>query len=156
MGLDFPESIELDGHGRRIVIAVGRFNGSVTEQLLQGAQTALLQANVGSADITTFYVAGAFEIPLVLAKALATGAYDGGIALGAVIRGGTPHFEYVCEAVTSGCLRVSLDAGKPVAFGVLTCDDQQQAAARVIDGPSNKGREAAQALLESLATLDQL
>lgn len=119
---------DIHGQGLRIGIAVARFNAEITDALLKGALLALERCGVAPAHITVARVPGAFEIP-VTAERLAK-SHDAVICLGAVIRGGTPHFEYVCQAATEGVLRVGLDSGKPVIFGVLTCDDSRQALER--------------------------
>lgn len=116
------------GASLRIGIAVARFNAEVTEALLQGALKALARCGVAEQHITVARVPGAFELPGV-AQHLAKN-HDAVICLGAVIQGGTPHFEYVCQAATDGILRVGLDSSKPVIFGVLTCGDAQQALER--------------------------
>jgi 6,7-dimethyl-8-ribityllumazine synthase len=116
------------GASLRIGIAVARFNAEVTEALLHGALSALARCGVSPNHITVARVPGAFELPGV-AQHLAKN-HDAVICLGAVIQGGTPHFEYVCQAATDGILRVGLDVGKPVIFGVLTCGDARQALER--------------------------
>jgi 6,7-dimethyl-8-ribityllumazine synthase len=151
-----PQNKTLDGRGRRVAIIVGRYNSEITNGLLAGARETLLEAGMGAGDIQVHYVAGAFEIPLVAQRCLETGRTDGVIALAAVIRGDTPHFDFVCQATAEGCLRVTLDTSRPLAFGVLTCDNQQQAQVRAAPGPGNKGREAALALLESLTVLERI
>ena len=139
---------ELDGTGLRVAFACGRFNDVITERLLRGARTALERLGVAEADVTEVWAPGAFELPLV-AKALAqSGRYDAVITLGAVIRGGTPHFEYVAGECAAGVLRVGLDTGVPVVFGVLTVDTVAQAEERSVDGPGNKGAEAAETAVE--------
>ena len=157
MGLDAPsqDRIRLDGAGRRIAVIAARFNGRYCDALLDGAIEALVAHGVGRADIEVFRVPGAVEIPIALQQALVHREYDGAIAIGVVIRGGTPHFEYVCRAVTDGVMRVSLDVSTPVAFGVLTCDTEAQAAERSGVGDDNKGAESARALLETMAVCEQ-
>lgn len=151
-----PLERTLNGRGWRVAIIVARYNSQITDGLLSGARAMLLEAGLTENDLQVYYVAGAFEIPLVAQRCLEAGRTDGVIALAAVIRGDTPHFDFVCQAVTNGCLRVTLDTSRPLAFGVLTCDNEQQAQARAAPGPSNKGREAAQALLESLTVLERI
>lgn len=119
---------DFHGQGLRIGIAVARFNAEITEALLQGALKALARAGVNPGHVTIARVPGAFELPGAAGHLVKT--HDAVICLGAVIRGGTPHFEYVCRAATDGILRVGLDSGKPVVFGVLTCDTVQQATER--------------------------
>jgi 6,7-dimethyl-8-ribityllumazine synthase len=136
----------LDGTGLRIAIACGRFNDVITDRLLKGARSRLDELTV--TDIEEVWAPGAFELPLV-AKALAgSGRYDAVITLGAVIRGGTPHFEYVAGECAAGILRVGLDTGVPVVFGVLTVDNVEQANERSVDGPGNKGAESAETAVE--------
>lgn len=137
--------------GRRIAIVVARFNDFVTRRLLAGAHEALAVAGVPDDDIDVVWVPGAFEIPSGAAQVAAARHPAAVICLGCVIRGGTPHFEYVCEAATHGVTRAALDAGIPMAFGVLTTDSIEQAVERAGPGPTNKGYEAAQAALEMAA-----
>lgn len=137
-----------DGHGLRVAIAVARFNHEVTERLLEGALTALREAGVDGQHVTVAEVPGAFELPLACRWLAATQRYDAVVALGAVIRGDTDHYDYVCSAATDGLLRVTLDAGLPVAFGVLTCDDEEQAMERAGGAHGNKGADVALAALE--------
>lgn len=136
---------------RRFAIVLGRFNEVVTSRLLQGAMETLTAAGIGRDDIATFWVPGAFEIPLACQWAAATGRFDAILALGAVIRGGTSHYEHVCTQAARGVLDVGLEASLPVAFGVLTCDTLELALARAGNGDDNKGTEAARAALDMLA-----
>jgi 6,7-dimethyl-8-ribityllumazine synthase len=143
---------ELDGSGLRIAFACGRFNDVITERLLKGARRRLEELHVPGGCIDEVWAPGAFELPLV-AKALAESErYDAVITLGAVIRGGTPHFEYVAGECAAGVLRVGLDTGVPVVFGVLTVDTVEQAEERSVDGPGNKGAESAETAVE-MATI---
>jgi 6,7-dimethyl-8-ribityllumazine synthase len=143
---------ELDGAGLRVAFACGRFNDVITERLLQGARARLAELQVAADDVTELWAPGAFELPLV-AKALAeSGRYDAVVTLGAVIRGGTPHFEYVAGECAAGVLRVGLDTGVPVVFGVLTVDTVEQAMERSVEGTGNKGAESAETAVE-MATL---
>ena len=139
----------LDGTGLRIAIACGRFNDVITDRLLGGCRAGLRANGVADADITEVWAPGAFELPLV-AKALAeTGRYDAIITLGAVIRGGTPHFDYVAGECAAGVARVSLDTGVPVVFGVLTTDTVEQAEERSVpDSRDNKGWDSAETAIE--------
>jgi 6,7-dimethyl-8-ribityllumazine synthase len=125
-----------------------RWHAEITDALIDGALAAARESGVGVDDVTSVRVPGAFELPVVADRFAATGRYDGIVCLGVVVRGGTPHFDYVCRAVTDGCVRVSLDHRLPVGFGVLTVDDLDQARARL-----DKGREAVAAVLETLAVL---
>lgn len=136
------------GTGRRLAIVVARFNELIGRQLLAGAVDALRRHGVEEAAIVTVWVPGAFEIPLVAKRLAASGRYDALVALGAVIRGATPHFDYVAANVASGLARVSLDTGVPVTFGVLTTDTIEQAIERAGTKAGNKGADAALAALE--------
>lgn len=134
--------------GARFGIILSRFNDLITERLLEGALGTLRRHGVDTEELPVVECPGAFEIP-VLAKQMATsGAYDAIITLGAVIRGATPHFDYVCSGVTSGITSVSVDTGVPVIFGVLTTDTIEQAIERAGSKAGNKGEEAALAALE--------
>lgn len=135
--------------GAKIGIVVSRWNSSITEKMLNGALTALKGNGVKDEDILVVRCPGSFEIPLAAQNILEHKEVEGVIALGVVIRGGTPHFEYVCDAVTQGVLELNLKYQKPVAFGVLTTDDVKQALDRAGE-KGNKGGEAALALLEMI------
>jgi 6,7-dimethyl-8-ribityllumazine synthase len=137
----------------RIAIVASRFNGFIVEQLVEGARDALSRRGV---EPSLLWVPGAFELPLAADRLAASGRFDAVIALGAVIRGGTPHFEYVAGACANGLARVALDRGVPVSFGVLTTDDVEQALARAGTGEGNKGFDAAVTALEMVATLHAL
>jgi len=130
-------------------IVVSRWNSMITEAMLEGAISTLVANGVKKDSITIVRCPGSYEIPLTAQWLLETKRYEGVIALGVVIRGGTPHFDYVCEAVNQGVLELNLRFSTPVAFGVLTTDDVQQALDRVGD-KGNKGSEAALALLEMI------
>jgi 6,7-dimethyl-8-ribityllumazine synthase len=136
-------TIEVSGEGLRVGVVASSWHTVVMDGLIGGAVKALGQMSVD--DVPMLRVPGAFELPLGAAHLLRS--CDAVVALGVVIRGGTPHFEYVCSAATDGLLRVSLDAGRPVGFGVLTCDDEAQALDRagVAGSREDKGAEAAQA-----------
>ncbi len=138
----------LDGDGLRIGIVVARFNEFVTRPLLDGALRGLAEVGVRDFDRTVAWVPGAVEIPLVGQALLERDDCDAVIGLGAVIRGDTAHFDYVCKAVTEGVGRTALDCRKPFIFGVLTVDTIEQAAERAGEGPDNKGFEAALAAVE--------
>lgn len=144
-----------DGKGRRIGIVVSRFNEEVTDRLLTGACEALRGAGVAEADLRVVRVPGAFELPLFAKQMAESGRFDAIVALGAVIRGDTDHYDYVCAAAQEGILRASLETDVPILFGVLTCDTDEQALARSggPDGraPGNKGAEVA---LDALRTAD--
>jgi 6,7-dimethyl-8-ribityllumazine synthase len=133
-----------DARGLKFAVVVARFNSGITEKLLEGAQEALTKA--GASGIEVFHVPGAFELPLAAQKLAKS--HDAVIALGAVIRGETPHFDYVCDAAARGLLQVSLETGTPVAFGVLTTDTLAQAEARAGGEHGNKGYDAAMTAIE--------
>ena len=135
------------GAGRRFAIVLSRFNGSVTDRLLAGARACLIEHGVREDDIDVVSVPGAWELPIA-AKAAAQRDYAAIIALGCVIRGDTPHFDYVAGAAAQGLEQVSLEAGLPVAFGVLTTENAQQALSRAGGRDGNKGYDAALAALE--------
>lgn len=148
---------KLDAKGQKIGIVVSRFNSFITERLLEGAVDALVRHGADEQDIHIARVPGAFEIPLAAKKMAASGAYDAIIALGAVIRGSTPHFDYVSSEVTKGVAAVSLESGVPISFGVLTTDSIEQAVERAGTKAGNKGFDAAMAAIETarvLASLD--
>ncbi len=140
----------------RYVIAVARFNSFIVDHLLEGAIDVLRKHGVMDKDITVIKVPGAFELPLVIQKIVADKEYDAVIALGAVIRGGTPHFEYVAAECVKGLGQVSLASSKPVAFGVLTVDSIEQAIERAGTKAGNKGAEAAITAVEMVSLLRQL
>jgi 6,7-dimethyl-8-ribityllumazine synthase len=134
--------------GRRIAIVVARFNDFVTERLRSGALAALAAAGVRDTDITIVRVPGAFELPIAAQHAAESARFDAIVCLGCVIRGETPHFEYICSAVAGGLTAAAASTGVPMAFGVLTTNSAEEAVARAGDGPGNKGYEAAVAALE--------
>ena len=140
------------GQGMRIAIVAARFNRFIVEQLLEGALDALERQGVADEDRALVWVPGAYEIPLVADQFAASGRYDAVIALGAVIRGGTPHFDFVAGECASGLTRVSLDRGVPVTFGVLTTDDVEQAIERAATDAGNKGFDVAMAAIEMVQT----
>ena len=142
----------IEGHlnaaGMRSALVVGRFNAFITERLLDGALDTIRRHGGDTDGADRIWVPGAFEIPLAVQAVVQTGRYDGVIALGAVIRGSTPHFDYVAGEVTKGVSQVSLSSGVPVAFGVLTTDTIEQAIERAGTKAGNKGAEAALAAIE--------
>ncbi|MCL1980352.1 MAG: 6,7-dimethyl-8-ribityllumazine synthase [Proteobacteria bacterium] len=144
----------LQGAGRKIAIVVARFNSFISEKLLEGAIDSLTRSGVDGNDITVARVPGAFEIPLVAQKMARSGRYDAVICLGAVIRGATPHFDYVAGEVAKGTAQVMLDAGIPVLFGVLTTETIEQAIERAGTKAGNKGSDVAVAALEMVSLLD--
>ncbi|MFC1991177.1 6,7-dimethyl-8-ribityllumazine synthase [Chloroflexota bacterium] len=131
------------GTGLKFGVVVSRFNEFITNKLLEGAQDALLRHGVSQEDIDIARVPGAFEIPLVAQKLAHTKKYDAIICLSAVVRGGTPHFEYIAAEVTKGIAKVGLDAGLPVTYGVITADTLEQAIERAGTKAGNKGFDAA-------------
>lgn len=140
----------------RFGIVVSRFNGFVVESLLQGALDALRRHGISDTDIHVVRVPGAFEMPLVAARMAKARDFDAIIAIGAVIRGGTPHFEYVAGECTKGLSRISLDHDVPVAYGVLTVDTIEQAIERAGTKAGNKGAEAALSAIEMVSLLRSL
>jgi len=134
--------------GLRVALIVARFNEEITGALRAGAAEALAAAGAAAGAVETIDVPGAFELPLAARLAARTGRFDAVVCLGCVVRGETPHFEYISSAVAHGITDVALAAGIPVAFGVLTTDTIEQARVRSAPGPSNKGWEAAAAALE--------
>lgn len=147
---------KLDATGLRFGIIVGRFNSFISERLLEGALDALVRNGADKEQIHVARVPGAFEIPLAAQKMSATGRYDALICLGAVIRGSTPHFDYVAAEVSKGIAQVSLKSGVPVAFGVLTTDSIEQAIERAGTKAGNKGFEAAMTAIETAQLLRSL
>lgn len=148
-------SIRVDGSGLRVVVVAASWHTEVMDGLLAGARRALAEARVS--HVTEVRVPGSFELPVAAARAVEHGA-DAVVALGVVIRGGTPHFEYVCQAATMGLTDVSVRTGVPVGFGVLTCDDEQQALDRAgLPGSrEDKGAEAAEAAVATVVALRSL
>ncbi len=140
----------------RYAIVVGRWNAFVVESLLEGAKDTLRRHGIKEDDVTVVRAPGAFEIPLVCQKVAETKKYDAIIALGAVIRGGTPHFEYVAGECTKGLAQVSMQYGLPVSFGVLTVDTIEQAIERAGTKAGNKGEEAALSALEMVSLLKNI
>jgi 6,7-dimethyl-8-ribityllumazine synthase len=139
----------------RVALCVARFYGELSGRLEQGARATLAQAGVE--DVPAFSVPGAFELPTIAQYAAASGRFDGVVCLGAVIRGDTDHYDYVCSAATDGILRVALDTGVPCGFGVLTVDTMDQALARVTGGDKrDTGAHAAEAVLAALDVRRQL
>lgn len=139
---------DLSAAGFRFAIVVSRWNEALTSRLAAGAAEALYEAGASKNSFETFYVPGAFELPLACLKAAQRGDFDAVIALGVVIRGETPHFEYVAGQAASGILHASLTSGIPVMFGVITADDMGQAEARTGERADNKGYEAARSAIE--------
>ncbi len=139
---------ELDGTGLKLGIVLSRFNSMVTERLLSGAKDKLTRLGVAEKDLEVAYVPGSFELPRGVRKLKDTGKYDGVVALGAVIRGETPHFDYVANEASKGLAEINLEAEIPVTFGLITADTLEQAIDRAGAKQGNKGNEAAEALVE--------
>jgi 6,7-dimethyl-8-ribityllumazine synthase len=140
----------------RIGLAASRFNYFIVEQLLAGANDALQRSGISKQQQELVWVPGAFELPLLADRMAATGHFDAIITLGAVIRGGTPHFDFVAGECASGLMRVALDHGLPVVFGVLTTDTVEQALERAGTGEGNKGFDVTMTALEMIQTLQKL
>tara|TARA_Y100000746_G_C15334277_1_gene379061 strand:- start:199 stop:657 length:459 start_codon:yes stop_codon:yes gene_type:complete len=146
---------DLKINNKKVAIVASRFNSFVVEHLISGAREVLVNSGSSENDIELFYVPGAFEIPLALKKVVDTGKFDGIVALGAVIRGGTPHFEYVAGECVKGISQIALDSGIPIAFGVLTVDTVEQAIERS-GGSENKGAEAAESTIRMMNLIEKL
>ena len=132
----------------RIAIVVARFNDFITERLLEGATAALAEAGVSGDAVELVRVPGAFEVPMAAQRVAETGRVEAVICLGCLIRGATPHFEYIASACANGITAAAASTGVPMAFGVLTTNSAEEALERVAPGPTHKGREAAEAALE--------
>jgi 6,7-dimethyl-8-ribityllumazine synthase len=146
----------IDGRGRRVAIAASRFNRLVTDPLLAGALEELRRLGVEEADVDLAWVPGAFELPLAAERLAATGRYAAVVAIGAVVRGATPHFDHVAGQAAAGLAAVTRATGVPVAFGVLTCDTMEQALDRAGGKAGNKGAEAARCALEMAGLLEAI
>lgn len=139
---------KLTAKDMKVAIVVARFNEFITSKLLSGAVDCLLRHEAAEENLTTVWVPGAFELPVAIKKLAETGKYDAIIALGAVIRGATPHFDYVCAEASKGIAQVSMQYGLPVAFGVLTTETIQQAVERAGTKAGNKGVDCAMTAME--------
>ena len=139
---------DLKAQGLRIAVLASRYNPKVADGLLQGAMRSLQEMGLSETEIEIFRVPGAFELPILAQQLAQTGNFDALVCLGVVIRGDTAHFEYVCEGVTQGLMEAMLKTGLPMAFGVLTTDNEAQALARSGADEHNKGREAALTAVE--------
>ncbi len=144
------------GSGRRVSVVASRFNETITRALVEGALDALVRHGVSFDDIDVVWVPGAWELPIAVRKLMATERYEAVVALGAVIRGDTPHFDYVAGEASRGLADAARDSDIPVGFGLLTCDDMDQALARAGGAHGNKGWDAALAALEMADLMDQL
>ncbi len=147
---------QLTADGQRFAIVVSRFNEFITSKLLSGAIDALKRHGCDEKDITSVYVPGAFELPFVAKKVAVAGAYDAVICLGCVIRGQTPHFDYIAAQVARGIAQVAVDTGVPTTFGVITADTLEQAVERAGAKAGNKGVDAALSAIELTSLLKQL
>ena len=144
------------GKGLKFGIVVSRFNEFITKKLLDGAQDALLRHGVSEDDIDVAWVPGAFEIPLVAKNLAQSQRYDAVICLGAVVRGTTPHFEYIAAEVTKGIAKVGLDTGLPVSYGIITADNLEQSIERAGTKAGNKGFDAAVDAIEMANLLKEI
>lgn len=153
-----PHSLEgqMNARGLRVAIVATRFNDFIVERLVSGAMDFLVRHGMTQDDALLIRVPGAYELPLACKKAAEMRKFDGIIALGCVIRGGTPHFEYVCGEAAKGIAQVMLETETPIGFGLLTCDTLEQAIDRAGVKAGNKGVEAASAMLEMVRVLEQM
>lgn len=153
-----PKLVEgrLNATGMKFAVVVSRFNDFITERLLGGAMDALIRNGADDKDIAVYKVPGGWEIPLTAKKLASSGDYDGVICLGAVIRGSTPHFDYVAAEAAKGIAQASLETGVVIAFGVLTTDTLEQAIERAGSKAGNKGVDAALAAIEMVDLLRQV
>ena len=147
---------KLTASGAKVALVVSRFNSFITERLLEGAVDTLVRHDAKADDLVVVRTPGAFEIPVVTRKLAMSGKYDAVICLGAVIRGGTPHFDYVAAEVSKGVAHVAMEAPCAVTFGVLTCDTIEQAIERAGTKAGNKGAEATLAAIELINLMKQL
>lgn len=147
-----PQEVPL-AHGLRVAIVRARFNGAVVDGLLEGARATLAEMGAGPERVTLVEVPGAFELPLAAWAAAECGRFDAVVALGAVIRGETDHYEHIAREAAAGLSRVALLTGVPIGFGVLTVAEESQAQARSGPGPGNKGAEAARAAISMVHVL---
>jgi len=144
------------GQGLKFGLVVSRFNEFITTKLLEGAQDALIRHGVAAEDIDIAWTPGSFEIPLIAKKMAQTGKYAAIICLGTIIRGGTPHFEYIAAEVSKGIAAVNLETGVPTIFGVITTDNLEQAIERAGTKVGNKGFDAAESAIEMANLLTSL
>ena len=144
------------GQHRRFAVVASRFNQAIVERLMDGALDALVRHGVSLDDVDTVWVPGAWELPIAARRLLASERYEGIVAIGAVIRGDTPHFDYVAREASRGLAQASAEFDTPIGFGLLTCDTQEQAEARAGGAHGNKGWDAALAALEMVDLFDRL
>ena len=147
---------KLSADGIKVGIVAARFNEFITSKMMSGALDCLKRENVAESDIEVAWVPGAFEIPLIASRMAASGRYDAVICLGAVIRGNTSHYDYVCSEVSKGIAHVSLSSGIPVMFGVLTTDNIEQAIERAGTNAGNKGAECAHGAIEMVNLMREM
>lgn len=146
----------VDAAGVRVAVLVSRFNADITDRLLDGALGCLREHGADDADVEVLRVPGAWELPQAAARVVASGRHDAVVTLGCVIRGETPHFDYVCDEASRGLGEVARSSRVPVVFGVLTTNDHAQALARAGEGPANKGYEVTLAALQMHALYQRL
>ena len=153
-----PKVIEgkLIGTGKRFAIVASRFNNFLSDSLIEGAVDVLIRHGVDSDDITLVKCPGSFELPVTIQKVIETATYDAVVCLGVLIRGGTPHFDYIAAEATKGIATVSQRTGVPITYGILTCDTIEQAIERSGTKAGNKGADAAMAALEMANLYDSL
>jgi 6,7-dimethyl-8-ribityllumazine synthase len=144
------------GQHRRFAVVASRFNQAIVERLMDGALDALVRHGVSVDDVDVVWVPGAWELPIAARRLLASERYEGIVAVGAVIRGDTPHFDYVAGEASRGLAQASVEFDTPIGFGLLTCDNQEQAEARAGGAHGNKGWDAALAALEMVDLFDRL
>jgi 6,7-dimethyl-8-ribityllumazine synthase len=147
---------QLDAKGLKFAVAISRYNSFITQRLLEGVMDGLLRHGAAEPDVTVLWVPGAFELPLAALKLAQTGKYDAVITVGAVIRGSTPHFDYVAAECSKGAAQAGLQTGIPVIFGVVTTDTIEQAVERAGTRVPNRGFEAALTAIEMVNALRQI
>jgi len=147
---------QLCAKGLKVVLAAGRFNDIIVDRLISGAVDYLCRHGLDPKNITIVRIPGAFELPLVCRKLAKSGKYHGIVALGAIIRGATPHFDFVANEAAKGVAHVSLETGVPIGFGLLTTENIEQAVERAGSKAGNKGADAAAAMLETIRVLEQI
>jgi 6,7-dimethyl-8-ribityllumazine synthase len=147
---------QLNAQGLKVAIVAARFNDFIVDRLISGAVDYLVRHGGSEENLTLVRLPGAFELPLAAQKLARSGTFDGVVVLGAVIRGATPHFDYVCNECAKGVAQASMESGVPMGFGLLTCDSLDQAIERAGSKGGNKGVEAASAMLETIRVLEQL
>ena len=147
---------QLNAQGLKFAIVAARFNDFIVDRLISGAVDYLVRHGGSEENLTLVRLPGAFELPIAAQKLARSGDFDGVVVLGAVIRGATPHFDYVCNECAKGVAQASMETGVPMGFGLLTCDSLDQAIERAGSKGGNKGVEAASALLETIRVLEQI